>query len=147
VRGACAYTTACRECREKAGSFCEPRYVTPVASCDIKLNGAKSCCGFEDPKLRSSCESILQCIRTQGCGEGNSPVNCLCGTAGFRACAFATDWNGPCTAAYKAALEGGPPGTVMKLFGDPTSPIGVANNTYTCDVDAACPCGQSANKK
>jgi hypothetical protein len=44
-------------------------------------------------------------------------------------CAAATEWKGACTPVYKAALAGGPPGTLIPLFGDPRSPIGVANNT------------------
>ena len=147
-RDTCADTPACQECRAKAtANFCKSSYIAPVASGDIRVNGAQGCCGFVDPTLRKNCENISSCIHSQGCGSGNSPVACLCGTAPFGKCAFATDWDGPCSAAYKAALAGGPPGTVMRLFGDPKSPIGVANNTYTCDVDSACPCGQSANKK
>jgi hypothetical protein len=108
---------------------------------------AKGCCGFEDPTLRKNCENILSCIHSHDCSHDNSPVFCLCGTATYMKCAYGSDWDGPCTSAYKAALAGGPPGTVMRLFGDPRSPIGVANNTFTCDVDAACPCGQSTKKK
>lgn len=148
VTGSCADTPACRECRAKAtANFCKSSYVAPQASGDIKVNGAKGCCGFEDPTLRKNCENILSCIHSHDCSHDNSPVFCLCGTATYMKCAYAMDWDGPCTSAYKAALAGGPPGTVMKLFGDPRSPIGVANNTFTCDVDAACPCGQSTKKK
>jgi hypothetical protein len=48
---------------------------------------------------------------------------------------------GVCARAYKAALAGGPPGKLIPLFGDTKSPVGVANNTFQCDVDSHCPCG------
>lgn len=138
---------ACQACRDQAtAQFCAPSYVTPQASDNIKVNGRKGCCGFEDATLRANCENILACIRSQGCGRGDSPVRCLCGELGMGACATAASWSGPCTAVYQAALAGGPPGKLIRLFGDPRSPIGVANNTFTCDVNAACPCGGSPKK-
>ncbi|HEY7370619.1 MAG TPA: hypothetical protein VIF57_00465 [Polyangia bacterium] len=148
--GACVDVggAACQACRDKTtAQFCAPSYVAPQASGNIKVNGQKGCCGFEDPALRASCENILRCIRSHGCGAGNSPVACLCGEAGMGACAAATDWSGVCAPVYKAALAGGPPGTLIRLFGDPRGPIGVANNTFTCDVDSACPCGDKPAPK
>jgi hypothetical protein len=138
---------ACNACRDKAtAQFCAPSYVAPQASGNIKVNGQKGCCGFEDPTLRANCENILACVRSQGCGSGNSPIRCLCGDQGMGPCAAADSWSGPCAAVYTAALAGGPPGKLIPLFGDPRSPIGVANNTFTCDVDAACPCGAKSKK-
>jgi hypothetical protein len=138
----------CGACLERSTApFCAPRYVTPQASGGIKVNGRKGCCGFEDPALRSACENILLCIRSQGCAAGNSPTRCLCGDLGLSTCATASEWSGACTPVYKAALAGGPPGTLIRLFGDPRSPIGVANNTFQCDVDAQCPCGAGAAAK
>jgi len=138
---------ACQTCRDTAtAQFCKPSYVAPEASGNIKVNGRKGCCGFEDPKLRTNCENVLACIRNTGCGVGNSPIRCLCGEVGMGPCAAADKWNGPCASVYAAALAGGPPGKLIQLFGDPKSPIGVANNTFTCDVDATCPCGATAKK-
>jgi len=145
--GACGDVggAACQACRDKTtAQFCAASYVTPQASGNIKVNGQKGCCGFEDAALRASCDNVLRCIRGQGCGAGNSPVGCLCGQVGMGACAAASDWSGPCAAVYKAALAGGPEGPLIRLFGDPRGPVGVANNTFTCDVDSACPCGDKA---
>ena len=64
------------------------------------------------------------------------------GSVDLMSCGRGAPTNGVCGQVYTQALEGGPPGTVLKLFGDPKSPIGVANNIFTCDVDANCPCGQ-----
>ncbi|HXU01710.1 MAG TPA: hypothetical protein VN903_12000 [Polyangia bacterium] len=136
---------ACSSCRkESKAKFCEASYIAPQASGDIKVNGQTGCCGFEDPKLRANCEAILRCVRTTGCAVGNDPSPCFCGTIPAPVCGKGIKPpNGPCLAAYNAGLEGGPPGTALKLFGSPTSPLGVANNTFTCDVDSSCPCGQT----
>jgi hypothetical protein len=132
---------ACQACRDKSTApFCDAHYVTPVASGNIKVNGQKGCCGFEDPGLRASCENILQCIRAKGCAAGDSPVHCLCGELGFTDCARAEKWPGACAEVYQAALAGGPPGKLIPLFGDTKSPLGIANNTFQCDVDSKCPC-------
>ena len=137
----------CGACREKStAQFCAPNYVTPQASGNIKVNGAKGCCGFEDAALRSNCEAILRCIRAENCAEDNSPNRCLCGNLNLAVCSASKDWPGACAAVYKAALAGGPSEPLIKLFGDPRSPIGVANNTFQCDFDAHCPCGASAKK-
>jgi len=134
---------ACQACRNEAKlPFCAPKLVAPEASGTITVNGQKGCCGFNDPTLQLACNEILRCIVEKGCSQGNSPVACLCGDQDLIPCAKSKKWSGPCTAIYEAALMGGPPGTVISLFGDTKSPIGVANNTFTCSVDASCPCGQ-----
>lgn len=144
--------TACQACRENAKApFCAANYVAPQASGSITVNGQKGCSGFDDPKLRASCENVLRCIHATGCAEGNNPTKCLCGSVDMFTCSRGA-WagvptTGVCKDVYKAALEGGPPGTVIQLFGDTKSPIGVANNTHTCDVDANCPCGQELKKE
>jgi hypothetical protein len=134
---------ACQTCRTSAqAKFCDASYVAPRASGNIKVNGQKGCCGFEDPKLRATCEAILLCLRNTDCAAGNDPSRCLCGDLDPKSCATGGPHTGACVSAYTAGLAGGPPGTVVTLFGSPTSPIGIANNTFTCDVDASCPCGQ-----
>jgi hypothetical protein len=135
---------ACQTCRDSStAKFCDASYIAPKASGSVTVNGQRGCCGFEDPKLRASCEEILQCVRSSGCAVGNDPTRCLCGDVPAPACSRGAKPTGPCAAVYMAALAGGPPGTAIKLFGDPTSPLGVANNTFTCDVDSSCPCGQA----
>jgi hypothetical protein len=134
---------ACQACRDTSTApFCAAKYITPQASGTIKVNGRKSCCGFEDPTLRVNCENILRCIRSKGCGVGSNPNRCLCGEVDPITCATTRKWPGACTSVYEAALAGAPAVPLIRQFGDLTSPIGIANNTYTCDVDAKCPCDQ-----
>lgn len=133
---------ACQTCRKGAKiPFCDANVTAPVASGKISVNGQKGCCGFNDPAMREACNNITRCIIKTGCGQGNSPVPCLCGDLDMFTCARSRSWPGPCAKVYEAALARGPPGTVINVFGDPKSPVGVANNTFTCDVDASCPCG------
>jgi hypothetical protein len=139
---------ACQECRTGAkAQFCGAQYVAPQASDKSRVNGQKGCCGFEDPKLRAQCQDILLCIRTKGCGVGSSPTRCLCGDLDPMSCARALKpHTGACADVYRAAVAGESPADVIKVFGDPKSPLGVANNTFTCDVDASCPCGKSGKR-
>jgi hypothetical protein len=131
----------CAACRDKStAKFCEPSYITPVASEHIKVNGRKGCGGFEDPKLRASCENIIRCIRSQKCAEGESPNGCLCGNLDLATCAATKYWPGLCVSTYEAAMAGALPKTLIRQFGDPRSPIGVANSTFICDVVSKCPC-------
>src|SRR5262245_29235298 len=133
---------ACQTCRNGASAkFCGANYIAPQASGNIKVNGQKGCCGFDDPKLRTSCQNIMLCLRNTGCATGNDPARCLCGDLDPKTCATGGGpYPGACASVYAAGLAGGPAGTVITLFGSPTSPIGIANNTFTCDVDASCPC-------
>lgn len=135
---------ACQECRNTATHrFCDAKLIAPQASDRGAVNGQKGCCGFDDPKVRAQCETILRCARATGCAVGNDPARCLCGDVNQMSCARSTTpHTGPCAAEYRAAAAGGTPASVISVFGDPKSPIGVANNTITCDFDAACPCGQ-----
>src|SRR5262245_33379779 len=133
---------ACETCRQNAtAKFCDASYIAPQAIGKIEVNGQKGCCGFDDPKLRASCQNIMQCLRNTGCAAGNDPSRCLCGDLDPKTCATGGGpYPGACASVYAAGLAGGPAGTVITLFGSPTSPIGIANNTFTCDVDASCPC-------
>jgi hypothetical protein len=135
---------ACQECRNASKHrFCDAKSIAPQASDRSTVNGQKGCCGFNDPKLRAQCESILRCARKTGCAVGNDSARCLCGEVNPMSCArSAIPHTGPCAAEYRAAAVGGTPASVISVFGDPRSPIGVANNTITCDFDGACPCDQ-----
>ncbi len=135
---------ACAQCRNTATHrFCDAKSIAPQASDPSTVNGQKGCCGFNDPTLRAQCESILRCIRKTGCSTGNSSAPCLCADVDPVTCARSgKEHTGPCAAEYRAAAVDGTPASIIAVFGDPRSPIGVANNTLTCDFDAACPCGQ-----
>jgi hypothetical protein len=135
---------ACQQCRNAAKHrFCDATLIAPQASDSSTANGQKGCCGFNDLKLRAQCESILRCIRTTGCAAGNNPGPCLCGDADPMTCARnGKSHTGACAAEYRAAAGDGTPASIIAVFGDAKSPIGVANNTVTCDFDEPCRCGQ-----
>jgi hypothetical protein len=135
---------ACQACRSTAKHrFCDATLIAPQASDRSTANGQKGCCGFDDPTLRAQCENILRCVRTTGCAAGNNPGPCLCGDVDPMTCARSgKPHTGACVAEYRAAAVDATPASIISVFGDPKSPIGVANNAVTCDFDEPCPCGQ-----
>ena len=93
--------------------------------------------------MNTTCNALVACIRSKHCSAGNDPTPCYCGALTPTACFNnGAPANAPCLAEYNAAQAADPAGTVFGLFTDPTSPVGVANNLVTCDVDSACACGQ-----
>jgi hypothetical protein len=96
------------------------------------------CAGFAAAD-RDACTTILSCLRTTHCANGDDPIPCLCGPFDAATCASKPVGTlpGACRAQYIAAANGG---DLLRLFFSADSPIGVANNLYTCDVDARCVC-------
>jgi hypothetical protein len=133
----CKLTVDCPAC-EMTSSACDPTALTPPGG-----TGSFGCDGFTGA-VRSSCMALLDCIRSNHCASASDPSPCFCG-AGVDPTACATGAatpNGVCLPQYYAALADGPAGTVFTLFYDPSSPIGIADNLFSCDVNASCPCGQ-----
>jgi hypothetical protein len=106
-----------------------------VGTTDPKKFG---CSGFSASD-QAKCNAVLSCIRSSHCGKGDDATPCLCGTLTISACAAqpVTALPGPCRDLYIAAANGG---NVYTLFFSTDSPMGIANNLYTCDVDAHCAC-------
>jgi hypothetical protein len=133
----CMLVGNCQAC-EMSSTSCDPSLLT--------LPGATSGFGCDSftGALQSSCAALLDCIRSTHCATGDDPTPCYCGLGvDVVACATGTSApSGVCLAAYNAALAGGPTGSVVTLFTNPLSPIGIADNLLTCDVDTPCPCGQ-----
>jgi hypothetical protein len=106
---------------------------------------AFGCDGFTGTD-KTLCTDLLACIRTSNgtghtCAVSDDPTPCLCGTLTATQCIQADPATlpGVCRDKYIAAAKGG---NVLSLFFATNSPIGIANNLLTCDIDVPCACGQ-----
>jgi len=131
---------ACQTCEQKV-------YTTLPAKNDCKQPLYSNATGFGCNSFTSAadklaCNNLRTCLLTKHCAVGNDPAACYCGARDATTCAsMGPDGTGACLAQYNAvALPAGK--VVSDVFTDATSPIGVANNLLTCDIDAACACGQ-----
>jgi hypothetical protein len=101
------------------------------------------CAGFDHiaGKSSSTCYALLDCLRTSHCAIGDDPTACLCGALSAPACATTppTQLHGACTSQYLAAAG---PDDIYGIFFSTDSPVGVANDLFTCDIDAPCTCDQ-----
>jgi hypothetical protein len=113
---------------------------------------AFGCNSFTGAPQVSACAALVSCLRSSACSaeilaaHNNAPTDypflddgtpCLCGvTVSKMSCLSTTTWSGVCQAQYAAAAGGA--NAVATGFFDTTLPIGVANNLFTCDVDAMC---------
>ncbi len=128
------FTQACNAMCQRAGNTlcgtCE------ASKCDAFFGapGAWGCAGLTGT-ARSNCEALVSCIRTTHCAVATSDAQaCYCGTATDLACLTGMA-NGQCKAQYEAAAGTMDAGTIAGLFTDPSSPVGLADNQITCDVD------------
>jgi hypothetical protein len=88
----------------------------------------------------TNCTALISCIRTTHCMVGDDPTACYCGALDPGTCVTSgAPTTAPCFAQYTAAAMGFP-GNVFTQFFDPTTPVGIADNIVTCDVDAPCTC-------
>ena len=130
----CASTTdPCAIC-EKADQGDCPNSLNqvPGASC-------YGCEGFVvGTKAYTDCTALLTCVRTQHCMAGDDPTPCLCGSLSASVCASSgAPTTAACATQYAAAASDAA-GTVFAQFGNPTTPVGIANNQAACRVDSAC---------
>jgi hypothetical protein len=117
------------------------------------------CNGFTSASDKANCVALLGCLQGASCqasihaatadyGETGSnfddPTPCLCNgaTVAKAACLAASTWTGACAPQYVAAAAGG---SVLSLFFSTDSPIGVANNLMTCDIDQPCTSAATCN--
>jgi hypothetical protein len=130
---------ACQMCVDgSSAASCASFNVAPQPSTQIPtVTGQKGCCGFPEPQ-RTNCMNLLTCIRTQNCVVDGDTTPCLCGELDPVTCLTGGSTPGVCAPQYTAALAGGPTGSVFTLFVDPRSPVGVANNMYSCGADTPC---------
>lgn len=119
------------------------------------------CNGFTSATDKANCVALLSCLQGAACqasiaaatadyGEatafvpGDDPTPCLCNgaTVSKANCLAASSWTGVCAPQYVAAAAGG---SVLSLFFSTDSPIGVANNLLTCDIDTPCTSATTCN--
>ena len=129
----------CLECEMQAaakGTCPNVSKTSVLGTTDPKKFG---CSGFA-PADQARCTALLDCVRSKHCANGFDPLPCLCGP-GMDAPTCAQkpikSLPGVCRDLYIAAANGG---DVYTLFYSTDSTIGVANNLFTCDVDAHCSC-------
>jgi hypothetical protein len=129
---------ACERTNTNVSGICSQTSSTPnLGTNDWTKFG---CNGFSGAD-KTNCLALIACMRSNHCGNGDDPTPCLCGALAPAACATTpvASLPGVCAAKYVTAAAGG---DVFGLFFSTDSPIGVANNLYSCDVDA---CSAPAN--
>ena len=131
---------ACQTCEQKHFTTL-PAKTTCVGTLYSNATGF-GCSSFTAAADIAACNALRTCIISKKCSAGDDPTPCYCGARDATTCASSgPDGTGACLAQYNAvALPAGK--QVKDVFTDATSPIGVANNLLTCDVDGACACGQ-----
>ena len=148
---------ACQSCElSSSQGICASENITATSNTDPRTGdqtGVGWGCGtLADPKARSACLALLHCLNVNGCGHpGENPVTgCYCGAAPAEDCMGGQGITGACIAEYQAAAmasSGGPPsgagGGQLSQFvatasGDPTTPVGLANNIKHCATETSC---------
>jgi hypothetical protein len=149
--------TACRSCElSSSQGVCASENITATSNTDPQTGdqtGVGWGCGtLADPKARVACLALLHCLNVNGCGHpGENPVaGCYCGAAAAEACIGGQGITGACVREYQAAAvasSGGPAsgagGGQLSQFiatasGDPTTPVGLANNIKHCAMETNC---------
>ncbi|HTB61729.1 MAG TPA: hypothetical protein VLC06_27905 [Polyangia bacterium] len=143
--GSTVSAVACASCEfNDSQNFCSGTTV----SGNLDTTADFGCNSLTSATDITNCQNLVMCLRSTSCqtaittatsdyAEAGSnfddPHPCLCGGVTLAACLGATTWTGPCAAQYVAAANGG---SVLNNYGNSASPIGLANNLMTCDVDS-----------
>jgi hypothetical protein len=143
--GSSVSATACASCEfNDSQNFCSGTTV----SGNLDTTADFGCNSLTSATDITNCQNLVQCLRSTACqtaittatsdyAESGSnfddPHPCLCGSVSLTSCLGATTWTGPCATQYVAAANGG---SVLNNYGNSASPIGLANNLMTCDVDS-----------
>jgi hypothetical protein len=149
--------TACQSCElSSSEGVCASENITATSNTDPKTGdqtGVGWGCGtLADPRARAACLALLHCLNVSGCGHPReSPVTgCYCGAAPAEACIGGQGITGPCIAEYQAAAIASPGGPasgagsgqlsqfIATASGDPTTPVGLADNIRHCGLDTNC---------
>ncbi len=144
----------CTNC-ELAGTVAGNCFNTSVPG-QGATNATFGCSGFANATDQQNCIALVDCLRGVACQNEihsagseyqevltvpqpfDAPVPCLCGNLPFQTCLLMTGgWPGACAPEYEAAAKWDFVG-VLSAFFDPTTPMGVANNLMTCDIDNLC---------
>jgi hypothetical protein len=149
--------TACQSCElSSSQGVCASENITATSNTDPQTGdqtGVGWGCGtFAEPKARSACLALLHCLNINECGHpGENPVTgCYCGTAPAEDCMGGQGITGACVAEYQAAAIASPGGPasgagsgqlsqfIATASGDPTTPVGLANNIRHCATETNC---------
>lgn len=157
VSGSTDSAVACRACEmSSAQGICDSPNITATSSTDPQTGeqtGIGWGCGtLPDAKAQAACLALLRCLNAKSCGRpGENPVlGCYCGDAPAEACMGGQGISGACIAEYQAAATSSPGGPaagaavgqlsrfVATAAGDPTTPVGLANNIKHCAMETHC---------
>ena len=158
--GATALTdsaTACQSCElSSPQGVCASENISATSNTDPQTGDQTGvgwgCNTFADPKARAACLALLHCLNAKGCGRpGESPINgCYCGAAPAEECIGGQGIDGGCIAEYQAAALASPGGPrsgagsgqisqfITTSSGDPTTPVGLADNIKHCAMETHC---------
>jgi hypothetical protein len=122
---------------------------TPSSNGTISSFG---CDGFTGAN-RTNCLAIAACLRGAACQAAiqaatpdyqeaslnfDDPHPCLCGNISLNTCTGLSTFSGVCAPEYAAAATAFGT-TVASGFSDITTPLAIANNVFSCDVDSTVP--------
>ena len=148
---------ACQSCElSSSQGVCASENITATSNTDPRTGdqtGVGWGCGtLADSKARSACLALLHCLNINECGHpGENPVTgCYCGSAPAEDCMGGQGITGACVAEYQAAALASPGGPasgagsgqlsqfIATASGDPTTPVGLANNIRHCATETNC---------
>jgi hypothetical protein len=124
-------------------AMCQQGGVDDGTCFNTSVDGVSNgCIGFTGAQ-QTACQGLLVCLRSGNgsghtCGRGDDPTPCLCGAIPYSVCGQTdpTTLPGVCVPQYIAANGGTGTGFFGNFFSN-TSPVGIANNEFQCDVDLA----------
>lgn len=155
--GAVDNATACQSCElSSSQGVCASENITATSNTDPKTGDQTGvgwgCATLGDSKAQSACLALLHCLNVKDCGHpGESPITgCYCGAAPAEACMGGQGITGACIAEYQAAAIASPGGPALgaasgqlsrfiaTAAGDPTTPVGLADNIKHCAAETNC---------
>jgi hypothetical protein len=141
---------ACNSC-ELTGTNNDVCFGTETPGSDGKI-GTFGCDGFTGAN-RTNCLAIAACLRGAACQAAiqtatpdyqeaalnfDDPHPCLCGNVSLNTCTGLSTFTGVCAPQYAAAATALGT-TVASAFSDITTPLAIANNVFSCDIDSTVP--------
>jgi hypothetical protein len=141
-------SAACLQCEitNTTGSVCFN--TSSTANAGTTNPALFGCNGFSGAD-KTNCEALIACLNGATCqaqiatanatlaGDypfNDDPLPCLCGTSISKAtCLTSSSWSGACAPQFVAAAAGG---NLLNLFTSTDSPVGVANNLMSCEIDS-----------
>jgi hypothetical protein len=148
---------ACQSCElSSSQGICASENITATSNTDPQTGeqtGVGWGCGtLVDSKAQAACVALLRCLNANGCEHpGENPVTgCYCGAAPAEDCIGGQGITGACVAEYQAAAAASPggPGSgssggqlsqfITGASGDPTTPVGLADNIRHCAMQTHC---------